>query len=318
MKSFFLTEKIGYPGKSDTNLLIKESCSRFETFAFEPQDIIIENGEVKANCVKVSVLENGELTARLDKQKFSLENNSVITIRLNPPFNSKYLSAMYMLAQIGGNSCVTNNARGIINLPEKFIPKELIKYTPATIVTEDEKEIYEFWKQQKDIVLKPLYDFGGNGVFRLHEQEENHKSIIKSLKLNYNEPIIAQKYLPEVKQGDKRIGLIAGEFFGAFLRTPPQGQIQAAVIQGGSFTKSELTKQECEIIEILKPTLISNDIFLCGFDMIGNYLTEINVTCPAIFYCMNELYKNDADYVPSEKIYWDRLQEKLKALGTVR
>jgi glutathione synthase len=311
VKSFFLTEKIGYPGKSDTNLLIKESCFRFETFAFEPQDIVIENGIVKANCVKVSLSENGELKPSLEKQKINLENNSIITIRLNPPFDARYLSAMYMLAQISGNSYVNNNAFGIINLPEKFIPKDLQKYTPKTIITEDEKEIYEFWKEHKDIVLKPLYDFGGNGVFRLKSEEENHKSIIKSLKFKYNEPLIAQKYLPEVKAGDKRIGLLDGDFFGAFLRKPPEGQIQAAVIQGGSFIKTEITKEENEIIEILKPILISNDIFLCGFDMIGNYLTEINVTCPAIFYCLNELYKNDADYVPSEKVFWDRLEDKL-------
>ncbi len=314
MKSFFLTEKIGYPGKSDTNLLIKESCSRFETFAFEPNDIVIENGLLKANCVKVSVLSNGELSASVDKQKINLENNCVITIRLNPPFDSRYLSAMYMLAQISGNSYVNNNAHGIINLPEKFIPKELIKFTPPTIITEDEKEIYEFWKEHKDIVLKPLYDFGGNGVFRLHSEEENHKSIIKALRFKYNEPLIAQKYLPEVKIGDKRIGLLDGELFGSFLRTPPKGQIQAAVLQGGSFIKTEITKEEHEIIEILKPILISNDIFLCGFDMIGKYLTEVNVTCPAIFYCLNELYKNDVDYVPSEKVFWDRLEKKFKEI----
>jgi glutathione synthase len=313
VKSLFLTEKIGYPGKVDTALLISESARRFDTYYCEPHELFMENGKVKANIHKVSVKKNGELAADEKTSATELDNGCLITVRINPPFDGRYISAMYMLRELKGSSYVTNNPQGIINMPEKFIPRELIRYAPATLITTDERQMIAFWKKHKDVIIKPLYEFAGRGVFRMRPDDGNYKTVLNLLREKYNEPLIVQKYIPEIRKGDKRIGIIEGEIAGAFLRVPPKNQVQAAVALGADFIKCEITATEKKICEILKPILKKQDIFYCGIDVIGDQLTEINVTCPAHFWCYNELYKNDKGYVPAEKTYWNALEEKLRS-----
>lgn len=310
--SVFLTQKIGSPSEKDNPILIRESAKRFPTYAFEPHDMFLDNGKPMARAWKVIVGKKGELSVNIEKPTLiDLNDGCLINIRLDPPFDTRYVTALYMLSKVGKRSYVTNSAQGILNMPEKIIPDELKDHVPATLVSNNEDEILKFWKKHGDIIIKPLYEYGGKGVFRLKKGEENYKSILFAMHDRYKEPIVAQKFIPEVKKGDKRIILIDGEIYGAVLRIPAKGQIQASVTLGGSFVKCGVNANEKDICRKLRPLLKKNDIFLCGIDVIGEYLTEINVTCPSIAYLMNHSNKDTKNYVPAEKIYWDRLEEKV-------
>ena len=311
--SVFLAKKVGDPGEKDNPVLMRESCRRFPTYVFETHDLFLDNNIPKVKAKKLSVNKQGALSTG-EIKVINLNDNCLVNIRLDPPFDQKYITALYILSKVGKTSYVTNGAKGILNMPEKIVPDELKKFTPETLISNDEEEILKFWKRHKDIILKPLYEYGGKGVFRLKPNEENYKSILNSLSESYKEQIIAQKFIPEVNKGDKRILLVNGEIFGQVLRVPAKGQLQASVTLGGSINKTGLTTREKEICKVLKPILLKNDIFLCGIDIIGDYLTEVNVTCPAIAFLLNAVNKGSKNYIPAEKIYWDRLEDKLKSL----
>ena len=306
MQSLFLTEKLGHPDKGDTNLLIKKSIEKgLDTFIFEPQNLILENNILKAPCVKV-VVKNDLLQEIGERISIEFNKNILAHIRLNPPFDSHYFTLMQLLAHYNNGAKIYNNPLSIINLPEKIIPDFLLKFTPNTLISSNINKIKEYWKTEKDIVLKPLYEFAGRSVFRLKENEENSESIFQFFNEKYNEPIIVQKYIPEVKQGDKRIVLLDGEFIGCFNRIPPENQLQAAIARGGSFEKSSLTARETEICNLLKPYLKEKEILICGLDTIGDHLTEINVTCPAGMIGLKKLYNIDF-----AELYWNFLLKKI-------
>jgi glutathione synthase len=303
-----LTEKMGYPDKACSNSIIHEALNRGYThYAFRIEDLFEENGIVFANAHQVLRDDAGNLYEPEQVKKLDLSKLDAIHVRINPPFDMKYISALYLLAKVKHKTLVLNNPESILLNTEKFIYPELQKFTPKTLISSSKEQIIEFWKSEGDIILKPLYEFGGRGVFRLKKEEENYKSILTSLLEKHPEPLIAQKYIPEVKQGDKRIFFIGGELIGAFTRIPPKGQIQAAYAQGGGLQKSKLTKVEEKICKIIKPILKQKDIFVCGLDVIGDHITEINITCPAGFTGFEDLYNINA-----KKIYWDMLEERLK------
>ena len=315
MKSLILLKNIDTSADIDNPLTIRESAKRFETYIFEPDHLFLEDYIPYANAYKITNKKSGGFEVSKTITKINLNDNCLVSIRLDPPFNNRYLTSLYILEKVGGKSYVTNSPVGIIRMPEKILRPELKKFLPKTLISHDEKKILDFWKKHKDIILKPLYEYGGKNVFRLKPQEENYKSILNSLLSTYKEHIVAQEYIPEVKIGDKRITFIDGEVFTITLRKPAKGQLQASVSLGGSMHKSRLTENEKEICKILKPILKENGIFFCAIDIIGKYLTEVNVTCPTIAYLANHTNCNDKDYVPSEKIYWDRLEKKLKTLN---
>ncbi len=303
--SLILTEPIGYPNKNDTNLLIKESVNRYDTYAFTPEDLILSNlPELKiyANCKKVSISENGNLQTSEEITKIEINRDVIVTIRLNPPFDSRYYTAMKLLEYKENEALIFNSPKAIASMPEKLVNSDLMQFMPKTIITSDIAEIKNFWNENSDIIIKPLYEFAGRGVFRLKQGDENYKSILDTLTEKYQEPLIAQIYLPQVKQGDKRILLLDGNFVGCFNRIPPENQLQAAIDQGGTPEKSSLSENEKEISLILKDICKENKIMICGLDTIGGYLTEVNITCPAGFYRLNQL-----DRISFEKLYWDKI-----------
>lgn len=302
MDSLFLTEKIGHPDKGDTNMLIKESLGKgLKTYAFRPSELFLEDNILKAKVHKISI-SNGTLKEEEKTEVINFSKKLIVTIRLNPPFDSRYFSAMMMLHHYGNGAAIYNNPMAIVKYPEKLLDNSLLKFMPETLITEDIEQIESFWRKNKDVIVKPLYEFAGRSVFRLKKEEENYKSIFQLLSEKYKEPLIAQIYIPEVKKGDKRIVIIDGEYIGCFDRVPPKGQIQAAIARGGSFAKTTLTSKEKEICKILKPVLKKEKITICGLDTIGDYLTEVNITCPAGMVGLKKLYNIDSD-----KIYWDAI-----------
>lgn len=304
MKSLFLTENVGHPTNIHTSTLIAESVNRLETYYFEPEHLIYKDGKLVANCCALWLDDDNIPVADDEREEIIFDENIACTIRLDPPFDARYITALQMLEFYGNGARIHNSPKGILSQPEKIIPEFLQKYTPKTILTSDIEEVKEFWKENKDIVIKPLYDFAGNGIFRLREEEENHRSIFSSLKAKYKEQLVVQEYLPAVKKGDKRIVLLNGEYVGAFNRVPPKGQLQAAVAAGAKYEKTALTETEQKICNILKDYLKEIGITICGIDIIGDKLTEINTTCPAGMIMLQNLY----DYSVAKE-YWDLVLE---------
>jgi glutathione synthase len=303
--SLFLIEPIGYPNKEDSNALVTESVERgYKTYCFRKEGIFIKKDKVFAKAFQVFLSDKSELYEEKESEIIELDDSTIINIRINPPFDSSYISCLYILKLAQENGAkVFNDPEGILNSPEKFIPKSLIKYTPKTLITSDYDEIISFWKENKEVIIKPLYEFAGRGIFKLSTEEENYKTILQFLKEKYNEPLVVQEYLPEVKEGDKRIIILDYEYLGCFNRVPPKGQIQAANAQGGVSEKSELTEDEEKIVSELIPILKERKILLCGLDTIGGKLTEINTTCPA-YSGFNALYNTKI-----QENYWDKIEK---------
>ena len=179
---------------------------------------------------------------------------------------------------------------------------------PPTLITSDRAEIDDFRSRHKEIIVKPLYGNGGAGVFRVRPDDENLGALLEMFTLFYREPVIVQRYLPEVRQGDKRIILIDGEPVGAINRVPQAGEARSNMHAGGKPMKSELTKREREICAILGPALKSRGLIFVGIDVIGDYLTEINVTSPT---GIQELKRfGGAD---GAALIWDAIQTRLNA-----
>jgi glutathione synthase len=305
-----LTEKMGYPDKACSNSIIHEALNRgHKQYAFRHDGLLLANSTVFVNAFEVFRNDAGELFEAETPTKLNLADIDVVHIRVNPPYDMTYISSLYILAQNRGKTMILNNPEGILLSPEKFIYPELSAFMPETLVTADRAQILDFWKQHGDVIVKPLYEFAGRGVFRLMPGEENYKSILQMLLEKHKEPLIVQKYIPEVKHGDKRILFFDGEYIGAFSRIPPEGQLQAAFAQGGSIHKTELTAKEKQICEIIKPILKARDIFCCGIDVIGDYLTEINTTCPSGITPLEKLYGENV-----RGKYWDMAEAKLKTV----
>ncbi len=307
-KSLFLTEKVATQNPRATSIvLLKESARRYPTYMFEASELYMENGKVIASAHKVRLDKKGNLVCEEKTENVDLSKNCLVSVRLEPPFDQSYFTAMHMLTKLGKGGKVVNDPAGIIAMPEKLLPNDLQKFAPPTLITSDMNKIREFWAKHNDIILKPLYEFGGRNVFRLKKGDENHLSILRMFKEKYKEPVIAQKYLADVKKGDKRVMFLDGEVKWQVLRVPAKGTLQASADQGATLHKTTLTNKEKQICEALRPILKKNNIFFCGIDIIGGYLTEVNVTCPALFTPINELYN-----IKAEKIYWDKLEQKLK------
>jgi glutathione synthase len=304
MKSLFLIEKIGYPGKSDSNSLVAESVKRrYETFCCRKEGLFVKDGKAFAKSYKAYINDQGELNESDDFEILQLDSDIICSIRINPPFDSSYLTSMHILNIAKQNGArVINDPEAIITSPEKIFPKSLMKYMPKTLITSDYDLVKEFWKENKDVIIKPLYEFAGRSVFRLNQGDENYQSVFQLLQEKYSEQIMVQKYIPEVKKGDKRILILNGEFVGCFNRIAPEGQLQSAFARGGSVSGSELTKTEQEIVADLIPILQENGTFFCGLDTIGDKLTEINNTCPA-FNPMEKIYG-----IKIEEKYWDEVE----------
>ena len=183
-----------------------------------------------------------------------------------------------------------NNPSALRNNPEKIIPLYLSEFCPQTIFSNSYSEISEFAKSQKEIVIKPMYGYGGKGGFKINESQENLKAIIEMLNEESDLPLIAQKFIPEVATAEKRVIIMDGEVIGSFQREPEAGEIRANMRVGGTPKKCELTDKESEIIDDLCKYLKKEKIFLCGADVINDFLIEANITSPTGLKTLDELY----------------------------
>ena len=188
-------------------------------------------------------------------------------------------------------------------MPEKLAVLNFPELIPATLISKDNDEIREFIEKQHEVVIKPLYEYGGRGVFKFANGDGNIDSLLELYHQQYQESFVIQQFLPVVAQGDKRIILIDGDPVGVFKRIPKQGHTRSNTRIGGAAEPCDLTNRDQEICSAIKNYLQKNGIFLAGIDVIGEYLTEINVTSPTGMRIMDRLYGLDL-----AQVFWDKVQ----------
>lgn len=234
------------------------------------------------------------------------EDIDVILMRQDPPFHMGYITATHLLEHIHPKTLVVNDPASVRNAPEKIFLTRFPDLMPPTLITQNEDDVRAFRREYKDIIVKPLYGNGGAGVFRIREDDQNLASLMEMFKDFYTEPFIVQKYLSDVRKGDKRIILIDGVAVGAINRVPDEGEVRSNMHVGGEARKTELTAREHEICEAIGPVLKEQGQIFVGIDVIGDYLTEINVTSPT---GIQEIQRFDGTDIAS--LIWDAIETKL-------
>ena len=301
-------EKLDLKGDS-TFILGLEAIKRgFELYFYSPSELIYKNNNVYAKAKILDLaFENGKEIFNYGKIKIlKLSSLDIILMRQDPPFNMSYITATHILEKIASQTLILNNPFHVRNAPEKIFVTEFSKFMPDTLITRETDEIIKFKNKNKNIIIKPLYGNGGEGVFYVKDNDSNFNVIIENFLNSNEEQFIVQSYIPEVKKGDKRIILIDGEVVGAINRIPAKNENRSNMHVGGKPIKTSLNKNDKLICDTISPHLKSKGLFFVGIDVIGNYLTEINVTSPTGIREINKLNKTNI-----EKIFWDKALKKL-------
>jgi len=234
-----------------------------------------------------------------------LSTMDVVLLRQDPPFDMAYITTTHLLEQIHPDTLVVNDPAEVRNAPEKIYVTKYPDLMPPTLITSDPASVRTFRNEHKDIILKPLYGNGGAGVFHLKPNAENLGSLLEMFAAQWREPLIAQRYLPEIRQGDKRIILVDGKPAGAVLRMPGDNEARANFHAGGTALRADLTDREQEICARIGPELKARGLIFVGIDVIGGYLTEINVTSPTGIQEINRL-----SGARIEALIWDAIERR--------
>jgi glutathione synthase len=250
-------------------------------YHYTPDRLSMRDGVVSARVEELSVRDiEGDYYTLGEQVSRDLSEMDVVLLRQDPPFDMNYITTTHMLERIHPKTLVVNDPAWVRNSPEKIFVTEFPDLMPETLITKDPLEIAAFRKEFGDIILKPLYGNGGAGVFHLADGDRNLTSLLEMFGQMFREPFIAQRYLKDVRAGDKRIILIDGEPVGAINRVPSETDSRSNMHVGGRAEKTELTAREREICARIGPSLRERGFILVGIDVIGDYMTEINVTSP--------------------------------------
>lgn len=262
--------------------LAEEAQARgHELFYYLPDQLSFQEGRVMARGQSLTVQRVQGAHATLgDMQDVNLADFDVVWLRQDPPFDMHYITTTHLLDRLAPGTLVVNDPFWVRNFPEKLLVLNFPDLTPPTAIARDLATIRAFKAKHGDIILKPLYGNGGAGVFRLDENDRNLSSLHELFTGFSREPLIVQKYLPAVTKGDKRVILIDGEPVGAINRVPAAGEVRSNMHVGGRPEKVELTARDREICAAIGPLLREKGQVFVGIDVIGDWLTEINVTSP--------------------------------------
>ncbi|HYD31919.1 MAG TPA: glutathione synthase [Azospirillaceae bacterium] len=279
-------------------------------FHYLPSNLAFRQGRLYARVRPLTVERKYGAHYTLGETKvIDLETMDIVLMRQDPPFDMAYITATHLLEHVQPKVLVVNDPAHVRNAPEKLFVTRFPDLMPPTLITSDRNEILAFRAEWKDIIVKPLFGNGGAGVFHLKPDDENLGSLLEMFTQLYREPVIVQQYLPAVREGDKRIILIDGEPAGAVSRIPQTGEARANFHAGGSARKAELTQRDKDICAAIGPTLREHGLIFVGIDVIGDYLTEINVTSPTGIQEINRLNGSRL-----EERLWDAIETRYKAL----
>jgi glutathione synthase len=279
-------------------------------YHYLPQNLSLRDGRVYARARPFEPVRDAAAPARYGApETIDLATLDVVLMRQDPPFDMSYITATHLLEHVHPETLVVNDPVHVRNAPEKLFVTHFAELMPATLISCDHDEIWAFRKEHMDIIIKPLFGNGGIGVFHIAPENENLNSLLEIFTTFYREPIIAQAYLPEVRQGDKRIILIDGRAAGAINRIPAPGEARANLHVGAKAVKAELSPHDMEICEAIGPTLSERGFIFVGIDVIGEYMTEINVTSPT---GIQEIDRFDG--VSLESDIWDAIEKRHAAV----
>ncbi len=247
---------------------------------FLPSDVFYKEGKVYAHSCFIESMDK-EANFILGKTEIiALDAFDVILLRQDPPFDMGYITNTHLLDMVKDDVLIVNDPTEVRNAPEKLWTLQFSQFMPQTLISHRRDDIIAFHKEYKDIVVKPLYGMGGQGVFRFKKDDSNIESWLEFFFSSNVEPLMIQRFIPEIKYGDYRIILVNGEPMGALARVPQSGATRANMAAGGKGEHGELSKRHLEICEALGPYLKEKGLIFTGIDVIGDYLTEINVTSP--------------------------------------
>ena len=288
--------------------LMLEAQRRGHSLAHYTVDrLSMRDGKVYAATEAVEVQDKAGDFYKLDApQSTDLSTYDVILMRQDPPFHMGYITATHLLERIHPQTLVVNNPAEVRNAPEKIFVTEFPDLMPETLITRSSDEIRKFRDEFGDIIVKPLYGNGGAGVFRITQGDQNLSSLLEMFEATWPEPFIAQRYLKDVRAGDKRIILVDGEPVGAINRIPQENESRSNMHVGGRAEAIGMTDREHEICSAIGPELKKRGFLFVGIDVIGDYMTEINVTSPT---GIREVKNFGGADIAS--LLWDAIEDKM-------
>jgi glutathione synthase len=269
-------------GDSTFAMMLEAQARGHELAYYTPDTLALRDNVLTASVAAVKVFDKpkGEHFSLGEFSRVDLSGFDVVLMRQDPPFDMNYITISHLLERIHPKTLVVNPPADVRNAPEKILVTEFPELMPPTLVTRDRAMIHAFRKEHGNIIVKPLYGNGGAGVFFIQEGDHNLASLLELFEQNYREPFMVQKYLPDVRKGDKRIILVDGEPVAGLNRIPADGEARSNMHVGGRPELSPLTARELEICAAIGPALKARGMIFVGIDVIGDYLTEINVTSP--------------------------------------
>jgi glutathione synthase len=301
--------RINIGGDSTFALLLEAQKRGHRLSYYTPDRLVMLNGNVFARVEPLQVRDKaGDHFTIGEAYRVALDLFDVILLRQDPPFDLAYITSTHLLERIHPKTLVVNDPASVRNAPEKMLVTEFPDLMPPTLITRDLAEIKAFREAHSDIVMKPLYGHGGGGVFRITREDLNFGSLYDMFAVTFREQWVVQKFLPAVKHGDKRILLVDGEFAGAVNRVPAADDLRSNMVRGGSPKETQLTAREREICDRLGPIMRERGMIFVGLDVIGDQLTEINVTSPTGIRAVKTLGGPDA-----AALIWDRIEEKRRS-----
>jgi len=301
-------EGIDIKGDSSFAIMLEAQNRGHEIFYYTPDNMSLDRDRLIATgqTLELRDVEGNHFTASEPHQQ-DLSEMDVVLLRQDPPFDMNYITSTHLLERIHPKTLVVNNPAEVRNAPEKIFVLDFQDLTPPTMITRSLDEVKRFRREFKNIIVKPLYGNGGAGVFLMKDGDTNLGALIELFQGAFREPFIVQQYLPDVRKGDKRIILVDGEIAGAINRVPAEDETRSNMHVGGKPTPVDITDREREICARIGPELKKRGLIFTGIDVIGDYLTEINVTSPTGIREVKSFGGNDIS-----AMIWDVVEKKVK------
>jgi glutathione synthase len=300
-------ERIDIGGDSTFALALEAQKRGHRLWYYLPRALMQRGSDIHAATAHALAVRNerGNHFTLGPAERLDLASMDVVLLRQDPPFDMAYITTTHILERLPARVLVVNDPWWVRNSPEKIFVTEFPDLMPPTLITSDPQAIRDFRAEHGEIVVKPLYGNGGSGVFRIRPEDENLNTILEFFANFVKEPMTVQRYVPQVRQGDKRIILVDGEPVGAINRVPAAGEARSNMHVGGRPEKTELTARELEICRRIGPELRKRGLLFTGIDVIGDYLTEINVTSPTGIW---EVRRFDGTDIAA--LIWDAIERK--------
>jgi glutathione synthase len=300
-------ERIDIRGDSTFALLLEAQKRGHKLFYYTPPNLALHGDKLLARGETLKVEDKAGAHYKLSKPRVEdLSKQDVVLLRQDPPFDMAYITTTHLLERIHPKTLVVNDPAHVRNAPEKIFVLDFLDLMPPTIITRSLADVQAFRAEMKDIILKPLYGNGGAAIFRIAPDDTNVGALVELFQTVFREPFMVQQYRPEVRSGDKRIILVDGKVAGAINRVPAASETRSNLHVGGIAKPTKLNARDQVICERLGPELKKRGLIFTGIDVIGPYLTEINVTSPTGIRQVKEF--GGADIAA---LIWDTIEEKV-------